>query len=112
VNERPRFASAGPFALVVAARSAESKDERFTGRARSPGTRRIMARWAGWGAGPAGAGSAGGPSRIFLAAVLAGCVILAGVLLAEGRLAPAGVAATAAAYFALRLFGGLGKGTE
>jgi hypothetical protein len=70
-----------------------------------------MARWAGWGAGPAGAGSTGGPSRVFLAAVLVGCVILTGVLLADGRLAPAGVAGTAATYFALRLFTGLGKGT-
>jgi hypothetical protein len=67
-----------------------------------------MARWAGWGAGPAGAGSTGGPSRVFLALSLAGCVAVAALLAREGRLAPAGVAAAAAVYFALRLFAGLG----
>jgi hypothetical protein len=68
-----------------------------------------MARWAGWGAGPAGAGSTGGPTRVFLALSLAGCVAVAGVLASEGRLAAAGVAAAAAIYFALRIFAGLGR---
>jgi hypothetical protein len=68
-----------------------------------------MARWAGWGAGPAGAGSAGGPSRAFLAISLAGSVAVAAVLVRDGRLAAAGVAACAALYFVLRLFGGLGR---
>ena len=71
-----------------------------------------MARWAGWGAGPAGAGSTGGRTRIFLGSVLAGCVAVAALLVREGRLAAAGVAAAAAVYFALRLFGGLGRGTR
>jgi hypothetical protein len=69
-----------------------------------------MASWAGWGAGPAGAGSAGGPSRPFLALALVGCLVVAGVLARDGRLAAAGVAAMAAIYFALRLFAGLGAG--
>ena len=68
-----------------------------------------MTRWAGWGAGPAGAGSAGGPSRIFLGLALAGCALVAVLLLREGRLAAAGVSGAAAAYFALRLFAGLGR---
>jgi hypothetical protein len=68
-----------------------------------------MARWAGWGAGPAGAGSAGGPTRAFLAVALTGCAVAAAVLAWEGRLASAGVAAAGAIYFALRLFAGLGK---
>ncbi len=68
-----------------------------------------MAKWAGWGAGPAGAGATGGPTRTFLAIALAGCAIVAGVLFVQGRLAAAGAAACAAIYFALRLFGGLGR---
>lgn len=68
-----------------------------------------MARWAGWGAGPAGAGSTGGPSRIFLALALGGCVVVTGALAAQGRLAPAAVALAAAIYFALRIFAGLGR---
>jgi len=69
-----------------------------------------MARWAGWGAGPAGAGAAGGPSRIFLGAALAGCAVVTGVLLSEGRLAAAAVSGLGTLYFALRLFAGLGRG--
>jgi membrane protein DedA with SNARE-associated domain len=68
-----------------------------------------MPRWAGWGAGPAGAGATGGPTRSFLAIALVGCAIVAGVLFSQGRLAAAGAAACAAIYFALRLFGGLGR---
>ncbi len=68
-----------------------------------------MARWAGWGAGPAGAGSTGGPSRIFLALALLGCAVVTGVLLREARLGAASVAGAATVYFALRLFAGLGR---
>jgi hypothetical protein len=67
-----------------------------------------MARWSGWGAGPAGAGSTGGPSRAFLAAVLVGCVVVTAVFLSDGRLWAAAVSTLAAVYFALRLFAGLG----
>ena len=70
-----------------------------------------MARWAGWGAGPAGAGSTGGPTRAFLAVALAGCAVVAGFLAWDGRLAAAGAAAAVAVYFALRLFAGLGRDT-
>ncbi len=67
-----------------------------------------MARWAGWGAGPAGAGAAG-PSRVFLAIALVGCAVVAGVLAIERRFPAAAAAALAAIYFALRLFAGLGR---
>ena len=67
-----------------------------------------MARWAGWGAGPAGAGAAGGPSRIFLAIALLGSAVAAGFLVHDGKLPQAGIAAAAAVYFALRAFAGLG----
>ena len=67
-----------------------------------------MARWAGWGAGPAGAGSAGGPSRAFLVAALAGSAVVAAVLARDRRFLEAGVAALAALYFALRALGVLG----
>lgn len=68
-----------------------------------------MARWSGWGAGPAGAGSTGGPSRAFLAVVFLGCIAVTAVFLKDGRLAAAAVSALAAVYFALRLFAGLGR---
>ena len=68
-----------------------------------------MPRWAGWGAGPSGAGSAGGPSRIFLLIALLGCGIVAAVLARDGKRVEAVVAAVAALYFALRAFGGLGS---
>ena len=68
-----------------------------------------MGRFAGWGAGPAGAGAAGGPSRAFLFAALAGSAIVSIALLAQGRIATALVAAGAAVYFAFRLFAGLGR---
>ncbi|HEY6106786.1 MAG TPA: hypothetical protein VIV59_12435 [Anaeromyxobacteraceae bacterium] len=65
--------------------------------------------WAGWGAGPSGAGAAGGPSRGFLWLALAGSVAVA-VAMTAGRRWPAALAASAAVvYFALRLFGGLGR---
>jgi hypothetical protein len=71
-----------------------------------------MARWAGWGAGPAGAGAAGGPSKIFLGVALALAVVAAASLIRDGKLVEGGAAAAAAVYFALRLFGGLGRSKE
>ncbi len=68
-----------------------------------------MGRWAGWGAGPAGAGSVGGPSRAFLGAALAGSAVVAGVLAFDRAWIQALVAAGAAVYFGLRLFAGLGQ---
>ena len=68
-----------------------------------------MARWAGWGAGPAGSGAVGGPSRLFLGVALALAVASAFVLLRDGKGWEGGIAAAAAAYFALRLFTGLGR---
>jgi Na+-translocating ferredoxin:NAD+ oxidoreductase RnfD subunit len=69
-----------------------------------------MARWAGWGAGPAGAGAAGGPGKIFLGGSLLFAAGVAVALAAQGRWIPAALGAVAAVYFALRLFGGLGRG--
>ena len=69
-----------------------------------------MARWAGWGAGPAGAGAAGGPSRIFLWVALLGSIAVAIALARDARWSGALVCVGAAGYFALRLFGGLGRG--
>jgi len=71
-----------------------------------------MGRWAGWGAGPAGAGAAGGPSPLFQGAALVACGTVAAILAFEGRLLPAAVAAAGAVYFALRIFAGLGKGSR
>lgn len=70
----------------------------------------MASNWAGWGAGPAGAGAAGGPSRIFLAVLLAVTVAVAVVGLAQGRWPAAIAGAIGAVYFALRLFAGLGRG--
>ncbi len=61
--------------------------------------------WPGWGAGPAGAGSAGGPSRIFLVIALACACASAGLLLRDGRTVEGAVVALAALYFAARLLG-------
>ncbi len=66
--------------------------------------------WAGWGAGPAGAGSAGGPSRVFLAVLLVVSAVVAGVLLRDRHWLEGGVAAAGALYFALRASGRLGRG--
>ncbi|HVP68308.1 MAG TPA: hypothetical protein VMT17_13725 [Anaeromyxobacteraceae bacterium] len=67
-----------------------------------------MARWAGWGAGPAGAGSAGGPSRLFTGAALAGAVVVAAILARDRHYLEATVAGLAAVYFLLRVLGVLG----
>lgn len=71
-----------------------------------------MAAWAGWGAGPSGAGSTGGPSRVFLLVALAGSLIVAGIFLRDGAWPQALAAAAAVVYFALRVFGGLGRGRK
>lgn len=71
----------------------------------------MAAKWAGWGAGPAGAGAAGGPSRAFLVVALAGCGVAAVLLARDGRWAAAALSAAASIYFALRMFAGLGRGT-
>ena len=63
-----------------------------------------MARWAGWGAGPAGAGAAR-PSRAFLAIALAACVVIALAMLAQRKWLAAVVAAAGAGYFVARLRG-------
>ncbi len=68
-----------------------------------------MARWAGWGAGPAGSGATGGPSRLFLGAMLALALVAAGVSAGAQRWTSALLLALAALYFALRLFAGLGR---
>ena len=64
--------------------------------------------WAGWGAGPAGAGSAGGPSRWFLVLLLVASVGVAVVLLRDRHWVEGGVAAAGAVYFGLRASGRLG----
>jgi hypothetical protein len=71
-----------------------------------------VARWAGWGAGPAGAGSTGGPTRTFLVIALVGTLVVVGVLAWERRWSSAVLALAAAGYFGLRLFGGLGRPEE
>ncbi len=65
--------------------------------------------WAGWGAGPSGAGSAGGPGKLFLGGALAFSLLVAGVLGSQGRWGPAAVAGLGVVYFALRLFAGVGR---
>ena len=67
-----------------------------------------MAAWAGWGAGPAGAGAAGGPSRWFLVAALVASGVVAVVLLADGRWVEGALAGAASVYFGLRASGVLG----
>ena len=69
----------------------------------------MAAKWAGWGAGPAGAGATGGPSRLFLVLALVAALVAAALLARDGRWPAAGLAAAAAIYFALRLFAGLGR---
>ncbi len=65
--------------------------------------------WAGWGAGPSGAGASGGPGKVFLAGALAFSALVMVVLGSQRRFAPAGIAALGVVYFALRLFAGLGR---
>lgn len=67
--------------------------------------------WAGWGAGPAGAGSAGGPSRAFLAVACLGSLVVT-LALAVDRSPLALATLAAAGWFALRLTGRLGPRQE
>ncbi len=67
-----------------------------------------MSGWAGWGAGPAGAGATGGPSRGFLVVLLVASVVVSVVLLAGRHWVEGGIAAAGAGYFALRATGRLG----
>ena len=62
-------------------------------------------RWAGWGAGPAGAGSVGGPTRIFLGVALVLAGVAAFVFFRDGHGVEGGAAVAAAIYFAARLLG-------
>jgi hypothetical protein len=68
-----------------------------------------MRKWAGWGAGPSGAGAVGGPSRLFLGVALATAAIAAAVLFRDRKGMEGGFAAAAAVYFAARLFGLVGR---
>ncbi len=68
-----------------------------------------MARWAGWGAGPAGAGAAGGPSRVFLGALTVLSLASAFALWRDGRPSSAAIALAGGFYFALRVAGVLGR---
>jgi hypothetical protein len=63
--------------------------------------------WAGWGAGPAGAGATGGPSKGFLLVAMLASTGVAIFMAVDGRPA-ALIPAAAAAWFAARLFGLVG----
>ncbi len=63
-----------------------------------------MFAWAGWGAGPSGAGAAG-PSRLFLVVALVSAGVAGGILFIDGKWVEGGAASLAAAYFAARLLG-------
>jgi hypothetical protein len=60
--------------------------------------------WAGWGAGPSGAGAAG-PSRVFLVVAFVSVGVAAGILFIDGKWLEGGLAAAGAVYFAARLLG-------
>jgi len=47
---------------------------------------------------------------VFLTVALVGSLVVVGVLVRESRWPAAGAAAVAVIYFAVRLFGGLGRG--
>ncbi len=64
--------------------------------------------WAGWGAGPAGAGAAGGPGKAFLVVLAVVSGVVAGLLLRDGRWGAGVAAAGATLYFGLRALGILG----
>ena len=69
-----------------------------------------MAKWEGWGAGPAGAGS--NPSRWFLVVGLLVAIFMTVILFRDRKGWQGGVTAAAVVYFALRLFGSLGTRKE
>jgi hypothetical protein len=65
--------------------------------------------WAGWGAGPAGAGAAGGPSRWILVLLLLLCAVATVVMALTGNWLGAGVGVLAIAWFVARIFLGVGR---
>ena len=65
--------------------------------------------WAGWCAGPAGAGAVGGPSRWFLVAALVATAVVTVILVVRGQWGAAMVAGAATVYYTARLFLGLGR---
>ncbi len=65
--------------------------------------------WAGWGAGPSGAGTSGGPSRWFLGVALVLAAVVTGILASRHSWPGAAVGALATAYFVARTFFGLGR---
>ncbi len=65
--------------------------------------------WAGWGAGPAGAGASGGPSRWFLAVAMVGCAVVTAILATRHNWLGTAVGAVITAYFVARVFLGLGR---
>ena len=64
--------------------------------------------WAGWGAGPSGAGASGGPSRWFLVAAMVLSAVVTAILAGRHNWPGAAVGALATAYFVARAFYGLG----
>jgi hypothetical protein len=69
-----------------------------------------VAPWAGWGAGPAGAGSTGGPSRAFLGIAAVASVVVAVLLARDANWLGAGLSGAAAIYFGMRAAGRIGRG--
>ncbi len=65
--------------------------------------------WAGWGAGPAGAGAAGGPSRWFLAAAMVFCAVITVILAMRHNWLLTALGALITVYFVARVFFGLGQ---
>ena len=68
--------------------------------------------WQGWGAGPAGATSTGGPSRGFQRVLAGACGVTTVAMLADRQWLAAAVAAAGTVYFALRATGKLGPRRE
>jgi hypothetical protein len=68
--------------------------------------------WAGWGAGPAGAGSAGGPSRWFLGVLLVASAVVTVILAMRERWLTASAGLAITVYYFARLFLGLGRRRE
>ncbi len=68
--------------------------------------------WAGWGAGPAGAGAAGGPSRWFLGILLVASAVVTVILAMRERWLTAGAGLAITVYYFARLFLGLGRRRE
>lgn len=64
--------------------------------------------WAGWGAGPSGAGASGGPSRWFLAVALVGCAVCTVIMAVTQNWVGAAVGGLVSIWFFSRLFLGVG----